>query len=45
MSQMNWTVEEAKTRLGELIENVQFGKSQTITRNGREVAILVSVDQ
>ena len=40
-----WPVVEAKSRLSELIDIARFEGPQTITRNGRPVAMLVSYDE
>jgi prevent-host-death family protein len=37
-----WQVQEAKTRLSELIERAQTEGPQTITRHGTERAVLLS---
>lgn len=39
-----WQVQEAKTRLSELIERVQAEGPQTITRHGHARAVLLSMD-
>jgi prevent-host-death family protein len=44
MSGNAWTVTEAKARLSELIERARTRGPQTITRNGRTTAVLVSAD-
>ena len=41
----NWTVAEAKAKLSEVIENARAKGPQTITRNGRETAIVVSIEE
>lgn len=40
-----WTVAEAKAKFSELIDRARSGGPQTITRNGRTVAVLVSTDE
>lgn len=39
-----WQVQEAKTRLSELIERARTEGPQTITRNGAERAVVLSVE-
>jgi prevent-host-death family protein len=41
----SWQVQEAKTRLSELIERARTEGPQTITRHGAERAILLSVEE
>ncbi len=41
----NWSVAEAKAKLSEVIENARAKGPQTITRNGRETAVVVSVEE
>ncbi len=45
MSAPIWTVAEAKARLSELIENARARGPQTITRNGKTAAVVVSPDE
>lgn len=40
-----WSVAAAKARLSELIDNVEHEGPQTISRRGREVAVVVSIDE
>ena len=40
----NWQVQEAKTRLSELIEKARTDGPQTITRHGAERAVVLSVE-
>ncbi|MBB5787690.1 type II toxin-antitoxin system Phd/YefM family antitoxin [Jiangella mangrovi] len=40
-----WSVAEAKARLSELLDTVGRDGPQTISRRGRPVAVLVSVDE
>jgi prevent-host-death family protein len=40
-----WQVQEAKTRLSELIEKAQTEGPQTITRHGTERAVLLSAKE
>lgn len=40
-----WAVADAKARLSEVIERAQAKGPQTITRNGRPAAVVVSVDE
>jgi len=41
----NWTVAEAKAKLSEVIEKARSAGPQTITRNGRAAAVVVSADE
>jgi prevent-host-death family protein len=41
----NWTVAEAKAKFSEVIEQAQSSGPQTITRNGRKAAVVVSADE
>lgn len=40
-----WPVADAKARLSELIDTARAKGPQTITRNGRPAAVVVSVDE
>lgn len=40
-----WSVAEAKARLSELIEHVDRDGPQTISRRGKEVAVVVSIEE
>lgn len=40
-----WTVAEAKARLSELLHEVTERGPQVITRRGREIAVVVEVDE
>jgi len=40
-----WSSAEAKTRFSELIDRAQSDGPQTITRKGREAAVVVSVKE
>lgn len=40
----SWQVQEAKTRLSELIEKARTDGPQTITRHGAERAVVLSVE-
>jgi prevent-host-death family protein len=40
-----WTVAEAKAKFSEVIERARLAGPQTITRNGRRAAIVVSADE
>ncbi len=42
---MNWTVAGAKAKLSELIDRANREGPQTITRNGRSAAVLVSAEE
>lgn len=37
-----WQIQEAKARLSELVRETEHGGPQAITRNGREVAVVLS---
>jgi prevent-host-death family protein len=45
MSARNWTVAEAKAKFSELIERARTRGPQTITRNGRTAAVVVSPEE
>jgi prevent-host-death family protein len=45
MPSRTWTVAEAKAKFSELIERAQARGPQTITRNGRAVAVVVSAQE
>jgi len=45
MSNAHWTVADAKARLSEVIEAARRDGPQTITKNGRSTAVLVSVEE
>jgi prevent-host-death family protein len=40
-----WTVAEAKAKFSEIIERATSDGPQTITRNGRETAVVVGVEE
>lgn len=40
-----WTVAEAKAKFSELVETARTGGPQTITRNGRQTAVVVSIEE
>lgn len=40
----NWAVQDAKTRLSELIARAQTDGPQTITRHGTERAVVLSIE-
>jgi prevent-host-death family protein len=40
-----WTVAEAKAKLSEVIERARSGAPQTITRNGRNAVVVVSIEE
>ena len=40
-----WTVTQAKAKFGEVINKAQSLGPQTITRNGRKVAMVVAADE
>jgi len=45
MLSQTWTVAEAKAKFSELIERARSRGPQTITRNGRSAAVLVSAEE
>ena len=45
MGAHNWTVAEAKTKFGEIIERAVSEGPQTITRNGRTAAVVVGAEE
>jgi prevent-host-death family protein len=40
-----WTIAEAKARFSELVNRAESEGPQTITRNGRKTAVVVSADE
>ena len=45
MPQPKWTVAEVKAKLSEVINQAQSSGPQTVTRNGRPAAVLVSIEE
>ena len=45
MSATHWTVAEAKAKLSEVIDRARSGGPQTITRHGRNTAVVVSAEE
>jgi prevent-host-death family protein len=45
MGTQNWTVAEAKAKFSEVIERASSEGPQTITRNGRETAVVVGAEE
>jgi len=45
MSSGTWTVAEAKAKFSEVIENARVRGPQTITKNGRAAAVIVSAEE
>jgi prevent-host-death family protein len=41
----NWTVADAKARLSEVIDKAHRDGPQTITKNGRSTAVVVSIEE
>ena len=39
-----WTVQDAKNRFSEVLEHTLHDGPQTITRRGKETAVMVSID-
>jgi len=42
---MNWQVQEAKQRFSELVRKAEEDGPQTVTRNGREVVVVVEAGE
>jgi prevent-host-death family protein len=45
MSDQDWTITRARAKFGELVEHAQKNGLQTIVRNGRGVAVVVSAEE
>lgn len=45
MSVGTWTVAEAKAKFSELVDKARVSGPQTITKNGRTAAMVVSVEE
>ncbi len=45
MNADTWTVAEAKAKFSEVIEKARSSGPQTVTKNGRTAAVVVSVDE
>ncbi len=45
MGDDGWTVAEAKAKFDEVIEKARLAGPQTITRNGRRAAVVVSTEE
>jgi prevent-host-death family protein len=45
MGAEGWTVAEAKAKFSEVIEKARVAGPQTITRNGRRAAVVVSAEE
>jgi len=45
MSERNWTVAEAKAKFSEVIESAKARGPQTITKNGKMAAVVVSPEE
>jgi len=45
MSEESWTVAEAKAKFSEVIEKARASGPQTITKNGRTAAVVVSPEE
>ena len=43
-SAKRWSVADAKARFSEVIDSAQSSGAQIVTKNGREVAVIVSFD-
>jgi antitoxin Phd len=42
---MKWQIQEARMRFSEMLERTLREGPQTVTRHGKSVAVLISVDQ
>jgi len=40
-----WQLQEAKQQFSRLVERARSGEPQLVTRNGKEVAVLLDVDE
>ncbi|HKV23041.1 MAG TPA: type II toxin-antitoxin system Phd/YefM family antitoxin [Candidatus Acidoferrum sp.] len=45
MGSKEWTVAEAKAKLSEVVEKARTSGPQTITRHGKEAAVVVSIEE
>ena len=45
MDDAEWSVADAKARFSEVIESARRDGPQTITRNGKPAAVIVSVEE
>ena len=45
MSRPEWTVAEAKAKFSQVVEKARSEGPQTITRNGRQAAVVVAVEE
>jgi len=45
LEQNSWQLQQAKAHFSELIRRVSKGGAQTITKQGRDVAIIISMKQ
>jgi prevent-host-death family protein len=45
MGTQKWSIAEAKAKLSEVIDRAQSVGPQTITRNGRKTAVVVSAEE
>lgn len=45
MTPSKWTVAEAKAKFSEVIERARLRGPQTITRNGRDAAVIVAAEE
>ncbi|HET8582205.1 MAG TPA: type II toxin-antitoxin system Phd/YefM family antitoxin [Jatrophihabitans sp.] len=41
----HWQVQEAKQRFSEVLRAAEGGRAQYVTRHGKEVAVVVSIDE
>jgi prevent-host-death family protein len=41
----NWQLQEAKAKLSQLVERAVEGEAQTITKHGRETAVILSYSE
>jgi len=41
----SWQLQQAKSRLSEVVEKALVGESQVVTRHGKKVVVVLSYDQ
>jgi prevent-host-death family protein len=45
IQKLSWSVADAKARFSEMIDKARSGGPQTLTKNGKPVAVLVSTEE
>ena len=45
IEKLSWSVADAKARFSEMIDKARSDGPQTVTRNGKPAAVIVSVDE